>query len=178
MLGLLLGVQRYQLHALGLTELDSAPPVEVVPVLPPGEEVALAIVLVVPLRPGGLAHSLGSSRLLHRPGGARGPGGSGDGGGDGPGHSLAELVHHEGFDPQRSHWSRGGGGSWSGGGRCCSGGSGGGAGCRLSCSCCWSRCGAGCSGGGSSSGARSSRGRSGGGGGGGGYLLNGWLATC
>ena len=78
-LGLLLGVHRDELHPLGLAELDSSSPVEVVPVLSPGEQVASALVLIVPLRLD-LRHGLRPPGLLGGAGGRCGPQGGGGGG--------------------------------------------------------------------------------------------------
>ena len=49
MLRLLLSVQRDQLHTLGPAVLHSTVPVEVVSMVPPGEQVALTVELIVSL---------------------------------------------------------------------------------------------------------------------------------
>merc|ERR1719410_826191 len=122
-LGLLLGVQRHELHAPGAAVGHAARPVEVVAVLAPRQQVVLALPLVVTLRPGAGLDSLGLPLLLlgGRPGGGRGGGGGGV-----AGNSAPEGVNHEGLDLQglsggggpgsRGAGSRGGGGGSSGGG--------------------------------------------------------------
>lgn len=97
---LLLGVQGDQLHALRLAVLHSPPPVEVVPVVAPGEKVALALPLIVPLGPG-LADSLGSPGLLDWSGGCCASHHRGCSCSPWPGYCSAELVHNKGLYLQR-----------------------------------------------------------------------------
>jgi len=64
-LGLLLGVEADQLHALAPAVGHAPIPVKVVPSVPPGQKIILALVLIIALGSGCRLQSLGSSHWGH-----------------------------------------------------------------------------------------------------------------